>query len=114
MRISDWSSDVCSSDLLIFHELAHQRFYVKDDTEFNESFATFVEQEEIGRASCRERACQYVYISVVPVPLTTQKNHIPSLLTISPPHILIIYISPLCLYTSLLYPSYFSFPITTP
>jgi predicted aminopeptidase len=30
---------------LIFHELAHQRFYVKDDTAFNESFATFVEQE---------------------------------------------------------------------
>lgn len=30
---------------LIFHELAHQRFYVKDDTEFNESYATFVEQE---------------------------------------------------------------------
>ena len=30
---------------LIFHELAHQRFYVKNDTEFNESFATFVEQE---------------------------------------------------------------------
>ncbi|MBK4998412.1 aminopeptidase [Pseudomonas sp. S31] len=30
---------------LIFHELAHQRFYVRDDTAFNESFATFVEQE---------------------------------------------------------------------
>lgn len=30
---------------LIFHELAHQRIYVKDDTAFNESFATFVEQE---------------------------------------------------------------------
>ena len=30
---------------LIFHELAHQRIYVQDDTEFNESFATFVEQE---------------------------------------------------------------------
>ena len=30
---------------LIFHELAHQRVYVKDDTEFNESFAPFVEQE---------------------------------------------------------------------
>ncbi len=30
---------------LIFHELARQRFYVKDDTEFNESFADFVEQE---------------------------------------------------------------------
>ncbi|MCO8168925.1 aminopeptidase [Pseudomonas sp. 21LCFQ02] len=30
---------------LIFHELAHQRFYVKDDTAFNESYASFVEQE---------------------------------------------------------------------
>jgi predicted aminopeptidase len=30
---------------LIFHELAHQRFYVKDDTQFNESFASFVEKE---------------------------------------------------------------------
>ena len=30
---------------LIFHELAHQRFYVKDDSQFNESYATFVEQE---------------------------------------------------------------------
>ncbi|MNF40071.1 hypothetical protein D3C76_137850 [compost metagenome] len=30
---------------VIFHELAHQKIYVRDDTEFNESFATFVEQE---------------------------------------------------------------------
>ncbi|MFG0853741.1 aminopeptidase [Pseudomonas sp. FYR_2] len=30
---------------LIFHELAHQRFYVQNDTELNESFASFVEQE---------------------------------------------------------------------
>ena len=30
---------------LIFHELAHQRFYVQNDTEVNESFASFVEQE---------------------------------------------------------------------
>lgn len=30
---------------LIFHELAHQRFYVKDDSQFNESYANFVEQE---------------------------------------------------------------------
>ncbi|HEX6833572.1 MAG TPA: aminopeptidase [Rudaea sp.] len=29
----------------IFHELAHQRVYVKGDTEFNESFATFVQRE---------------------------------------------------------------------
>ena len=30
---------------LIFHELAHQILYVSDDTTFNESFATAVEQE---------------------------------------------------------------------
>jgi predicted aminopeptidase len=29
----------------IFHELAHQQLYVQDDTEFNESFATFVQRE---------------------------------------------------------------------
>ncbi|MFS0825104.1 aminopeptidase [Pseudomonas phoenicis] len=30
---------------LIFHELSHQQVYVQDDTAFNESYATFVEQE---------------------------------------------------------------------
>jgi len=34
---------------LIFHELAHQILYVKDDTTFNESFATAVEQEGLRR-----------------------------------------------------------------
>jgi predicted aminopeptidase len=34
---------------LIFHELAHQVAYVKDDSEFNESFATVVEKEGLRR-----------------------------------------------------------------
>ncbi len=34
---------------LIFHELAHQVAYAKDDTRFNESFATAVEQEGVRR-----------------------------------------------------------------
>jgi predicted aminopeptidase len=34
---------------LVFHELAHQRLYVKDDTTFNESFATVVELEGVRR-----------------------------------------------------------------
>ena len=34
---------------LIFHELAHQVVYVQDDTTFNESFATTVEQEGVKR-----------------------------------------------------------------
>ena len=34
---------------LIFHELAHQVVYVRDDTRFNESFATTVEMEGVRR-----------------------------------------------------------------
>lgn len=34
---------------LVFHELAHQLIYVKDDTAFNESFAVAVEQEGVRR-----------------------------------------------------------------
>lgn len=51
--------------MLLFHELAHQVVYVADDSEFNESFATAVEQlglaqwlraqEAQGRGSARER-----------------------------------------------------------
>lgn len=34
---------------LIFHELAHQLLYVKDDSRFNESFATAVEEAGVAR-----------------------------------------------------------------
>lgn len=34
---------------LLFHELAHRRLYVKDDTTFNESFASLVEEEGVAR-----------------------------------------------------------------
>lgn len=34
---------------LLFHELAHQRLYVKGDTAFNEAFATVVENEGVRR-----------------------------------------------------------------
>jgi len=34
---------------LVFHELAHQRVYARDDTTFNESFAVVVEEEGVHR-----------------------------------------------------------------
>ena len=34
---------------LLFHELAHQRIYVQDDSAFNEAFATAVEEEGVRR-----------------------------------------------------------------
>src|SRR3546814_2546727 len=75
MRISDWSSDVCSSDLLeaiytytpiivqvpkvgsavYAHEIQGTLKKFELSAEEN-SVAT----SEIGRASCRERVCQYV------------------------------------------------------
>src|SRR3546814_1286432 len=89
MRISDWSSDVCSSDL---HLVGRDAFggvavvYRVDHAEqvprarviakFGEghrcpyrgvgvlasvlAHAGHVAADEIGRASCRERVCQYV------------------------------------------------------
>ena len=39
---------------LLFHELAHQRLYVKDDSAFNEAFATVVEEEGLRRWVARQ------------------------------------------------------------
>src|SRR3546814_3450822 len=73
MRISDWSSDVCSSDLRVDHLLglsvplitlsAPAAAQVSDAelAEYGVTVGTIAsEVEEIGRASCRERVCQYV------------------------------------------------------
>src|SRR3546814_14760091 len=91
MRISDWSSDVCSSDLLtparweaaiqtmrghirisVLHGLpqAIQKQvmgtrmtddeYVYDEDSGEWIPASELERKKIGRASCRERVCQYV------------------------------------------------------
>src|SRR3546814_5730839 len=61
MRISDWSSDVCSSDLRhgsapAFVPPSHQQ-----PMGVTLSLARRIELlQEIGRASCRVRVCQYV------------------------------------------------------
>src|SRR3546814_13203859 len=102
MRISDWSSDVCSSDLT---RLGDERFGQRVFADLVEARGQpqhlglvepanadrLVERgpalgeraglvhdpgvdpaavfDQIGRASCRERVCQYVSISVVAVSL---------------------------------------------
>src|SRR3546814_5551106 len=85
MRISDWSSDVCSSDLQCFarrgtyrasrvilresHAVRGEFIEVRrHDTRLSITTEVAVSQIigydkndiEIGRASCRERVCQYV------------------------------------------------------
>src|SRR3546814_1790067 len=74
MRISDWSSDVCSSDLSsktckgVYRSLlnaARCAVWNRDvgrDMFFmsGEDLTTQAGLSEIGRASCRERVCQYV------------------------------------------------------
>jgi len=48
----------------LFHELAHQKIYVKDDTQFNESFATAVAEIGVERwfAARKEAALLNVYL----------------------------------------------------
>src|SRR3546814_17073900 len=83
MRISDWSSDVCSSDLLSTDDLRIEAgcrlVGVNDldaDIAANGGAARFgVEIGQIGRASCRERVCQYVEISVVAVSLQKKQKY---------------------------------------
>src|SRR3546814_7044634 len=67
MRISDWSSDVCSSDLRRSHSenRGRQRDFVRRGSEPARSSRYTCGQphhpsRQIGRASCRERVCQYV------------------------------------------------------
>src|SRR3546814_2681409 len=66
MRISDWSSDVCSSDLGLGVEIVDVAGNIEDVSarvaQQARSFTGLVASagEEIGRASCRERVCQYV------------------------------------------------------
>src|SRR3546814_14704936 len=103
MRISDWSSDVCSSDLAeverqrgIFeivalvrerlgrtHQaeqidalgLAHARCGGALAAEHDDRVEPVLRRRlEIGRASCRESVCQYVLISLVDVCLKNNKT----------------------------------------
>src|SRR3546814_17661630 len=95
MRISDWSSDVCSSDLLSKVLRARREMQVSEIMQPEQTLIPVdMDQEEvalrfqkyalisaavvdasgrlvgvikIGRASCRERVCQYGSISVVAV-----------------------------------------------
>src|SRR3546814_1899092 len=79
MRISDWSSDVCSSDLLKEFEARRAELEKlqaeklaaaqKVGEKLSGSTITVAQKagvdgrlfgSELGRASCRERVCQYV------------------------------------------------------
>src|SRR3546814_7902080 len=63
MRISDWSSDVCSSDL---DGTAPPRYQHRETLLFLQPKSLRSRRQsqppprQIGRASCRERVCQYV------------------------------------------------------
>src|SRR3546814_16732882 len=98
MRISDWSSDVCSSDLrcepdrgTFGHDEQRDRGEDRAGEEIGAAAAEATEpgavahmaddrldeqpgQRQIGRASGRETVCQYVEISVVAVSLKKTKT----------------------------------------
>src|SRR3546814_6307598 len=102
MRISDWSSDVCSSDLRINNpwmigallssgalaatgvlegRMPGWIFAVGQiligysiGARFRRDIVRALPRVEIGRASCRERVCQYESLSVVAVSLTKKKK----------------------------------------
>src|SRR3546814_6129619 len=69
MRISDWSSDVCSSDLrwrttrsapcLVRVKISARSMFSLATTAWSSACFSFC-STQIGRASCRERVCQYV------------------------------------------------------
>src|SRR3546814_15961149 len=92
MRISDWSSDVCSSDLFSDKVTG---FVLAADCPQRRNQAhspkkDFYQSSQIGRASCRERVCQYVSISVVAVSLNNNTS-ITYPLSILPSYILLIF-----------------------
>src|SRR3546814_5405682 len=74
MRISDWSSDVCSSDLKKMFSNTEDLLPVisfnakasKEDQKKHNDFVVrmvergYTEKQAIGRATCRERVCQDV------------------------------------------------------
>src|SRR3546814_9093614 len=96
MRISDWSSDVCSSDLegkktdsrlLFVYSNAPQNVIVRNDSgvksladlkgkRFNPGLKGSATEKTAatGRASGRERVCQIGYVSVVRLPVN-KKQH---------------------------------------
>src|SRR3546814_11385753 len=90
MRISDWSSDVCSSDLRACRQSEDARRPRRPDSGASRSRHPRrprrpagqpadrrqhpYPSQQIGRASCRERVCQYVSISVVAVSLKKKKH----------------------------------------
>src|SRR3546814_14404059 len=72
MRISDWSSDVCSSDLRSVSRFIQSPLATSVTPPTNCGWSR--PSMKIGRASCRERVCQYVSISVVAVSLKKKKK----------------------------------------